>query len=170
VQSKEHKNEYLTRVLKVNIIYINAQNHVLFFFSLCIFFLFNLFSNGPWSLTCDTELLLYHFSMRNLEMLNKCPIHKHTEKYKVSHKDHPYCLQQGHQSKKYRDFEIGIKLNLCIFTRACSSAKLCPLGMISIVSNNIIFYRMLRRTNSKGKSVNAPSVVYHRYNETMGGM
>ena len=92
-----------------------------------------------------------------------------TEKYKVSHKDLPYCLQQGHQSKKYRDFEIGIKLNLCIFTRACSSAKLCPLGMISIISNNIIFYRMLRRTNSKGKSVNAPSVV-HRYNETMGGM
>jgi len=29
---------------------------------------------------------------------------------------------------------------------------------------------MLRRTNSKGKSVNAPSVVYHRYNETRGGM
>ena len=92
-----------------------------------------------------------------------------TEKYKVSHKDHPYCLQQGHQSKKYRDFEIGIKLNLCIFTRACNSDELCPLGMISIISNNIIFYRMLRRTNSKGKSVNAPSAV-HRYNEIMGGM
>lgn len=40
--------------------------------------------------------------------------------------------------------------------------------MISIKSNEIIFYRMLRRTNSQGKSVNAPSVV-HRYNETVGG-
>jgi hypothetical protein len=66
--------------------------------------------------------------------------------------------------KKY----FSITLNFWTGVRTVLSTDLQDLPR-PLLSNTIIFYRMLRRTNSNWKSVNAPSVV-HKYNETMGGV